>query len=89
MGTPARLPGHFMTKSRKWSTTFSALRQARTDHVQEVRKQSWTGLSDQALTTIKAKWQYVGNGYATSTDRWIADVMRERKQQPTRKGVAA
>jgi hypothetical protein len=81
--------GHFMTKSRKWSTTFSALRQARADHVQEVRKQSWQGLSEQTLTTIKAKWHYVGNGYATATDRWIADVMRERKQQPNRKEVAA
>jgi hypothetical protein len=72
--------GHFMTKSRKWSTTFSALRQARTNHVQEVRKQSWTGLSEQTLTTIKAKWSYVGNGYATSTDRWIAEVMRNKER---------
>lgn len=80
--------GHFMTKSKHWSTTFSALRDARKDHVTETRKQSWQNLSDDTLSKIVARWTYKGSGYATTADAWIADVL-QRKKHDERQKVAA
>ena len=74
-----------MTKSRKWSTTFSALRQARIEHVQSVRKTRWQSLSEATLETVQAKWEYVGNGYMTAADKWLAELIRDRKEKQHRK----
>lgn len=77
--------GHFMTKSRMWSTTFKALRQVRTDYQTELRQQSWNGLSHNALTVIHAKWSYAGIGYLRQEDTWIAQQLSARR---TRKEAA-
>ncbi|MFC7569175.1 replication initiator [Actinomadura namibiensis] len=56
--------GHFSTKSRRYSTTLSALRQARTDHNQHQREITTGRLpfedDDQVLTV--AHWRYAGRG---------------------------
>ncbi|MFC9973488.1 replication initiator [Spirillospora sp. NPDC127200] len=55
--------GHFSTKSRRYSTTLGALRQARADHNQR-EQQITTGRlpfeDDQVL--VLAHWRYVGQG---------------------------
>lgn len=70
--------GHFLTKSRGWSTTFKALRQVRIDHNEELRKASWEALSPGSL--IVARWSYVGVGYRTTTDAHIAEAIREQRR---------
>ena len=70
--------GHWSTKSRRYSTTFAALRRAR------VRSPSAAGPAtacpwmpgsrpedDQAVIVV-ASWVYVGSGYATEGERWLA-----------------
>jgi transcriptional regulator with XRE-family HTH domain len=66
--------GHFLTKSRKWSTTFKALRQVRIDHKEELRKQSWEALNPNSL--VFTQWQFAGSGYRTSDDAWLAEQIR-------------
>src|SRR5207237_5418692 len=54
--------GHFSTKSRRYSTTLGALRQARADHVQA--EQISTGrlpYEDDTILVI-GQWRYLGQG---------------------------
>jgi hypothetical protein len=53
--------GHFSTKSRRYSTTLGALRQARTDHRAAERAQS-LGYADRP-TLVIGRWRYAGRGY--------------------------
>ncbi|HUY22653.1 MAG TPA: replication initiator [Acidimicrobiales bacterium] len=67
--------GHFATKSRRYSTTFGALRSAR---------QAWRVAREDALEAkadpdpedelveVRA-WEFVGMGYATEGDAWLAE----------------
>ena len=56
--------GHFSTKSRRYSTTLGALRQARIDHTQHQHDEITTGRlpfdDDQIL--VVAHWRYLGQG---------------------------
>ncbi|MFB9194667.1 replication initiator [Actinomadura verrucosospora] len=56
--------GHFSTKSRRYSTTLGALRQARIDHNQHQHDEPTTGRlpfdDDQVL--VVAHWRYLGQG---------------------------
>ncbi|WP_339156717.1 replication initiator [Actinomadura luteofluorescens] len=56
--------GHFSTKSRRYSTTLGALRQARIDHNQHQHDEPSTGRlpfeDDQVL--VVAHWRYLGQG---------------------------
>jgi hypothetical protein len=61
--------GHWLTKSRRYSTTFGALRGVRAE---------WAGhLRDGAPTPIDAAvvkdWRYVGRGWANPGDAWLAE----------------
>jgi len=57
--------GHFSTKSRRYSTTLSALRAARTDHARE--QEITTGclpLFDEDTVLVISHWEYAGKGLA-------------------------
>ena len=71
--------GHFSTKSRAYSTTLGALRQARADYraAQERRER---GLPDpdehtEATTLVLAHWTYAGHGH-TPGESWLAANIR-------------
>ncbi|MFJ3797322.1 replication initiator [Streptomyces sp. NPDC090088] len=54
--------GHFSTKSRRYSTTLTALRQASADHRAEQQRAS-LGLADCSTVTV-GQWRYAGRGYS-------------------------
>jgi hypothetical protein len=61
--------GHWLTKSRRYSTTFGALRNART---------AWTrrggaGPPEAPDTAVAKDWRYLGRGWANPGDVWLAD----------------
>ena len=54
--------GHFSTKSRLYSTTLTALRQARTEHRAEEQRAA-LGFGDRPTATV-GRWRYAGRGYS-------------------------
>ncbi|MFM9616127.1 replication initiator protein RepSA [Streptomyces niveiscabiei] len=64
--------GHFSTKSRRYSTTLSALRQTRADY-RAAQQREALGLPDtQETTTLTlAHWTYAGHGH-TPGESWLA-----------------
>lgn len=67
--------GHWLTKSRAWSTTFTALRAARRDW-QQARNPDALVLNDGEVQV--ASWQLAGIGYRTNGDAWLAELARRR-----------
>jgi hypothetical protein len=70
--------GHWSTKSRRYSTTMGALRRARVTFAKRRRARDGIPLDafgraedDQAVIVV-ASWVYVGSGYATEGERWLA-----------------
>jgi hypothetical protein len=70
--------GHWSTKSRRYSTTFTVLRRARVQFAKRRRARDGVPLDaldrpeeDQAVI-VMASWVYVGSGYATEGERWLA-----------------
>ena len=70
--------GHWSTKSRRYSTTFTALRRARVQFAKRRRAHDGVPLDafgraedDQAVIVL-ATWAYVGSGYQTEGERWLA-----------------
>jgi hypothetical protein len=70
--------GHWSTKSRRYSTTFTVLRRARIAFARRRRASGGVPLDawgrpedDQALIVV-ASWVYVGAGYETEGERWLA-----------------
>jgi hypothetical protein len=70
--------GHWSTKSRRYSTTFTVLRRARVAYAKRRRARDGIPLDafgqpedDQAVIVV-ASWAYVGAGYATEGERWLA-----------------
>ena len=70
--------GHWSTKSRRYSTTLTALRRARVAFAKRRRARDGVPLDafgrpedDQAVIVV-ASWAYVGAGYATEGERWLA-----------------
>jgi hypothetical protein len=65
--------GHFLTKSRRYSVTFTQLRQTRTDHRRQERhpdgeKDPWGRDLDEHTVLILTAWQYAGAGHATTAE---------------------
>lgn len=54
--------GHFTTKSRRYSTTFTALRSARAEHRAREQRAA-LGLADRPTVTV-GQWRYAGRGYS-------------------------
>jgi hypothetical protein len=67
--------GHWSTKSRRYSTTFTALRRARRDYVKRQRCAKRTPLDDRGeredVETFPV-WRYLGCGYRTTGEAWLA-----------------
>jgi hypothetical protein len=70
--------GHWSTKSRRYSTTFTVLRRVRVAYAKRRRARDGIPLDafgqpedDQAVIVV-ASWVYVGAGYATEGERWLA-----------------
>lgn len=59
--------GHWLTKSRYWSTTFTELR---------ARRQAWRldqlGIDPDELERRVGEWKYQGVGHLTAGDAWLA-----------------
>jgi hypothetical protein len=70
--------GHWSTKSRRYSTTLGALRLARVAFAKRRRSKdgvpldAWGRAEDDQAVIVVASWAYVGSGYATEGERWLA-----------------
>ncbi|MEV6479383.1 replication initiator [Streptomyces sp. NPDC051576] len=64
--------GHFSTKSRRYSTTLTALRQARADHRAE-QQRALLGMADLPTVTV-GEWRYAGRGYSPEAALLAASV---------------
>lgn len=68
--------GHVITKSRRYSTTMTALRRARRDH-QRARRlgvpvDQLRDLDSDDQVVVIAHWTYAARGYRTNGDAWLA-----------------
>jgi hypothetical protein len=71
--------GHFATKSRRYSTTLGALRRARVAYAIRRRRGGTLPLDawgrseeDQGAAVVVATWRYVGSGYQSTGEAWLA-----------------
>jgi hypothetical protein len=70
--------GHCLTKSRRWSTTFTALRQARERHVHEqLRTRAGAPESQRQVAELDpqdriSRFEFVGVGHLTAADAFLA-----------------
>jgi hypothetical protein len=64
--------GHFSTKSRRYSTTLTALRAARADHRAEEQRAA-LGIGDRSTATV-GYWRYAGRGYSPEAALLAASV---------------
>jgi hypothetical protein len=70
--------GHWSTKSRRYSTTFTVLRRARVQFAKRRRARdgipldAWGRPEDDQAVVVVASWTYVGAGYETEGERWLA-----------------
>jgi hypothetical protein len=69
--------GHFLTKSRRYSTTFGILRRARTEHRRQQRhpggeRDPWGRPLDDTVVLVLHTWTYAGTGYTTTPGAELA-----------------
>src|SRR5215211_6212631 len=70
--------GHWSTKSRRYSTTMTELRRARVAFAKRRRARdgvpldAWGRAEDDQATVVVASWVFVGSGYETEGERWLA-----------------
>jgi hypothetical protein len=70
--------GHWSTKSRRYSTTFTVLRRARVAFAKRRRAKdgipldAWGRPEDDQAVIVVATWTYIGAGYETEGERWLA-----------------
>jgi hypothetical protein len=70
--------GHWSTKSRRYSTTMTVLRRARVAFAKRRRARDgvpldgWGRPEDDQTVVVVASWVYVGSGYETEGERWLA-----------------
>jgi hypothetical protein len=79
--------GHFSTKSRRYSTTLGALRRARVAyatrrrHGRSVPLDAWGRPEDGQAVTVLASWTYLGSGYQSSGEAWLAALAAARARE--------
>jgi hypothetical protein len=72
--------GHFSTKSRSYSTTLGALRDARRVwRTEQARAHSGLPESDPTTTLVVGHWDYLGSGYSPGGALLAAHVRRSRE----------
>jgi hypothetical protein len=70
--------GHWSTKSRRYSTTMTVLRRARVAFAKRRRAKdgvpldAWGRAEDDQAVIVVASWVYVGAGFVTEGERWLA-----------------
>jgi len=70
--------GHFLTKSQRYSVTFTALRGDRRTH-QHLATLEAAGASPDTVLVVN-HWKYTGNGYGHQGEREIAEAIYEGKR---------
>jgi hypothetical protein len=82
--------GHFATKSRRYSTTLGALRRARAAYAIRRRRgdtlplDAWGRPEDDQAVLVVASWQYLGRGYRTTGEAWLAASAAARAREERR-----
>jgi hypothetical protein len=82
--------GHFSTKSRQYSTTLGALRRARVAHAIRRRRgdtlplDAWGRPEDDQAIIVVASWHYLGSGYQTTGEAWLAASAAARAREARR-----
>jgi len=81
--------GHCFTKSRRYSTTFKQLRQARHQHVQRrlhggEPRDPWNRPMSEGGSIEHRRWTYTGRGYRTLGDAWLAESAAARAREQRR-----
>ena len=79
--------GHCVTKSRRYSTTFKALREARERHVHEQMLKRLPDAAQRALAAGGeriASFRYVGQGHLTTADAFLAASAAARAREQRR-----
>ncbi|MGI8309235.1 replication initiator [Saccharopolyspora hattusasensis] len=75
--------GHFLTKSKYYSTTFTALRGVRAEH-QRAEHLAALGIDDTDDVRIVNDWTFTGIGWGNAAQRELAEAMAERHQYAQR-----
>jgi hypothetical protein len=81
--------GHFASKSRRYSTTLGALRRARVAYAVRRRRggtlplEAWGRPEDDQAAVI-ATWRYVGSGYQSTGEAWLAALAAARAREERR-----
>jgi hypothetical protein len=83
--------GHFASKSRRYSTTLGALRRARVAYAIRRRRGGTLPLDawgrpegEQAAVVVIATWRYVGSGYQSTGEAWLAALAAARAREERR-----
>jgi hypothetical protein len=81
--------GHFSTKSRRYSTTLGALRRARAAYAIRRRGDTlpldaWAPGEDDQAVIVVASWQYLGSGYQSTGEAWLAASAAARAREARR-----
>jgi hypothetical protein len=82
--------GHFSSKSRRYSTTLGALRRARVAYATRRRRgdtlplDAWGRPEDDQAVMVVASWSYLGSGYQTTGEAWLAASAAARAREARR-----
>jgi hypothetical protein len=82
--------GHFSSKSRRYSTTLGALRRARVAYAIRRRRgdtlplNAWERPEDDQAVVVVASWQYLGRGYQSTGEAWLAASAAARAREERR-----
>jgi hypothetical protein len=82
--------GHFSTKSRRYSTTLGALRRARVAFAIRGRRgntvplDAWGPPEDDQAVIVIASWSYLGRGYQSTGEAWLAASAAARAREARR-----
>jgi hypothetical protein len=82
--------GHFSTKSRRYSTTLGALRRARVAYAIRRRRgkaiplDAWGRPGDDQAAVVIATWRYLGSGYQSTGEAWLAAMAAARAREERR-----
>jgi hypothetical protein len=81
--------GHFLTKSRRYSVTFTTLRRARIDHRRGQRhpdgeKDPWGRDLDDRIVLVISAWHYAGTGHQTIAEHQLALAAAARAREHER-----
>ncbi len=68
--------GHFLTKSRRYSTTFTAIRRTRAEYRLDQEREA-LGLLDHGELHVINDWAMTGIGYRSAAERQLATVFAE------------